>query len=173
MPMDSMSISNRIQIHIFFSQAGLDEQTILINLVGVIDLHSLSGAVRVLLLQSFDFFLLSHCGGAVGVGFLRSLRFDAHAVVSRFVAERVVGRSAVPILEGLGQEGIRLVSFDRQLRVIIPFCIGIFGGECGLGGVLGRHPKFLPGLSPHVFLISIGLLELQLQRLLYLFSRRS
>lgn len=57
--------------------------------------------------------------------------------------------------------------------MIIPFCVGIFGGECGLGGVLDRYPKFLPGLSPHVFLISMGLLELQLQRLLYLLSRRS
>lgn len=57
--------------------------------------------------------------------------------------------------------------------MVIPLCVGIFWGECGLGGVLGGHPKFLPRLRPHVFLISSGLLELQLQGLLYLFSRRS
>lgn len=49
------------------------------------------------------------------VGLLRSLRLDAHAVVPWFVAQRVVSRPAVPILEGLGQEGVGLVSLDGQL----------------------------------------------------------
>lgn len=142
--MDSMSIGHREQIHIFFAQAGLDKQTILIHLVGIIDLHALPGSVRVLLLQPFDLFFLCDCGGEVRIGLLRSLRFDANAVVPRFVAERVVGRPAVTILEGLCQEGIRLISFDWQFRVIVPLSIGIFGSKCGLGGVLGRHSKFLP-----------------------------
>jgi hypothetical protein len=154
---DAVPVGDGVEVGGAFCEVGLDEEAVLVDLVGVVDLHALPGAVGVALLHPplLPRLLRSHCRREVRGRPLPLLQVDRRAaVVPRLVVQRLVGRPR--LLGRLAEEGVGGVALDRQLRPVVLIEVVRLGGQRGLAAALRLQGRFLSRLAAQVLLVVKG-----------------